>query len=166
MSQRIGGSPRGLLELFRLKATGDMPALFGDTVTPTVDVSEFYGSHVLATGQGTQVVGAFPLEATQVATNANRLLGLGFEMVSGAAFGAVQFFWGVRFPTPGAAIPRFALGSSLLTFTAAAQTAWGGSMLPVPIVLPPGGQMWARANSAVAGADHALRVMFLIQALA
>jgi hypothetical protein len=46
MPSKIQRSPRGIHGLFGTAGTGQLPSILPDTVTPTVDLTDFYGSLV------------------------------------------------------------------------------------------------------------------------
>lgn len=158
----LNKGPRGFLELLGLKAQGANPTDVSQGVIPTMDVTEFYGTDLAFTGQSAAAVGAFELVATEV-SGPNRLLGLGFEFTSGALFGLVNVSFGIRMPASNS--PDLAIGTTTVTTSAAIPVYRDGRLFPNPFVVPAGTQLWARAQSAVAGADHSLRVKFAINSL-
>jgi hypothetical protein len=155
--------PAFLLDLFRLRTTGQLPTAFGDTVVPTVDVSSMYGSDMQVTSSSSGAAGALPRNVVAGPVGyATRYLGLAGEAVMGAAAGTqLRLTIGVAVPTVGQQF--FPLFSTLITAPQAGGSYMVGGLLPYPVVFPPGTALLLRMFGDAAGADHVASLKLFIE---
>lgn len=160
-------SPSGLIELFKLQNTGRAPTLFGEQVTPTVDVTEFYANTLLTTVLLTNAAAAFPLVLQDVQTGPQkRYLAVGVDVTMGAA-GGTYLHLNVGIEAPSAAFPFCPLFSTAIVANpVAGQSYQHGGMLETPLVPPPGIVLTVSGESDAAGADHVVAIRILAQFIA
>ena len=156
-------SPRGLLELMRLRTLGEQPRLFSEQVMPVIESNPFYGADLLQVLSPTANVGAIlNLASTQTMLNASGLRGLGAFLTIGAAPATnVTLMWSVVIGDPTGATEA-SLGSQFIAQAPATAALFCGLPLPL-LVLPPGTLCRCRVVGTAAGADHALRVTVLFE---
>lgn len=161
-------APKGLLETFRLRYLGVNPGAFGDTVQPTVDVSDFYASDLLLNSSSAPTVGALGagLSEALLLTAPVRLRALSVGLTIGAA--AATNVWlniGIQFPASlGFPAVNCALGGVFLAAANATALYEHGVVCP-GWVLPAGVTLYSRAVGTAAGVDHSLAVVALIDNL-
>lgn len=155
-------TPYGLLDLFRLRTQGANPPQFGELVTPTADVTEFYGADLSQVFNYTPGAGAITQTLTFTQPSVRRILGISGEVNIGAAAGTVlRMRLGVR---PAAGNVVHWIGQSLPTpaigvkFVVSAQAF-------VPYVLPAGAQVVLEVDGNAAGVDHQSAVRVFAQDL-
>lgn len=109
MSSPLHKSPLGLLEAFSLKALGRAPDKFGDVVTPTTDVTQYYLQTLVRTSQALGVAAGFPLSvSSQITGGPIKFHTLATRLNIGAGGGAGTYYIGtigVRVPTSGPYAP-------------------------------------------------------------
>lgn len=165
-------SPRGLIELFRLRALGAQPNQFGEQVQPVVDVTEFYAQDLMFSANQTGAAGAFPrgvvgtvgTGAAPGAAGPILLYALEAVLTNGAAAGT---WLNIRLAVelPGSAGPVAGLAN--VNHIPIAGAVFGAAIvLPRPLVIPSGGIIRADAASNGAGADHVLAMTNIIALLA
>lgn len=162
-------SPRGLLELFRLRTLGRQPDRFGDTVVPVVEVGEFYAADlklVSTPALTTGAIGGAGMSSTLTLTGPIRVHAAGAVVVCGAAaMTNVTVTVEVLRQSP-AGPPT--LGCPLVSYFFPAINAGARVGVGVPIgrswVLLPGAAMGiiARISGTAAGADHTVQASTLI----
>lgn len=161
---KIQKVPRGLLELFKLRQTGEYPDDMGKMLVPMVDVSAFYSSDTLIPASSAATVGGLApqLQETLVTTATVGLLALGGQLVIGAAAATnITVSWGILLPgAPSMTI----LGSMFIAQAAAAASPAFGSTLP-RMVLPVGTTLLVNASGTAAGVDHNLFISGLLENL-
>lgn len=155
-------APRGLLELLRLRTDGRLPDGVEQSIRPTVESRDFYGSDLYIPAASTTSVGALASLSNNLTLTAHlglRSLGGVLTIGAGAATN-VQATWFFALPSfPAVPIP---LGSMFYAALAAGQTVAFGSG-PLPFVLPAGSILTAQVSGAAAGADHNLNVRGLLE---
>lgn len=149
--------PKGLLELFRLRHTGEMPDDFGKMVLPVIDTGPFYAADILIPASSAATVGALlpSLLEEFTITTALGMRSLGGQLVIGAAAATnISFAWGILIP--GAPV-RCTLGSYFVAQAAIGAVIEFGSTFD-RIVVPSGATLYVRATGTAAGADHDLQI--------
>lgn len=156
--------PRGLLELFKLRQTGEYPDDMSRTLLPVVDVSAFYSSDTLIAAGSAPTVGALAPELIEdLLTTGGMLgiLGLGGSLTIGAAAATnVQLSWGIILPGS----TRIVLGCAFVAQAAAAAVVRFGSTFP-RVVVPAGTTLFVQASGTAAGVDHTLNITGLLENL-
>lgn len=158
--------PRGLLELFRLRHTGELPDDFSKSVVPMVDTSAFYASDLLIPAASAPTVGAINLAVSLLETfTITSNLGcrsLGGQFTCGAAAATnVTFSWGAILP--GFAVEAV-MGDEVVANIAAGASVQFGNIFS-RIVFPAGTTLYTRASGTAAGADHSLAIAGLLENL-
>lgn len=160
MSSPLHKVPTGLLELYRLRTLGHAPNEFSDTVIPTVESLEAYAAPEMQTVSTTPNIGA--INAGRIASiitvaNFTWLWGIGANITMGAAAGTWLLI------EVGVMIGQ---SQSLMTIASWDQRSPGatfstsaGVLLPKPLVLRAGSQLYARVSGDAGGADHSLAVV-------
>lgn len=155
-------SPKGLLQLFRLRDGGQQPTLFGNCVEPSADVRDFYAADLLTNTNGAPTVGGPPnLTETLVLGVDARVRALGAQLTVGAAAFTAGLYLEWGYIVGGAAAPAITVGSAFLGVAVAGAIIGAGT--PLDIVLPAGTTFFARVNGTAAGADHSLLVNATIE---
>jgi hypothetical protein len=148
-------SPKGLLELFRLRTLGAQPSQFGEAIAPVVDVDEFYSSDLLRT-ELSNVTGALaPLQIAITLTEPTKLYGLTAAFIMGAAGGTVLTV-AISMNLPALASPAWLLAGEQFQAAALAPASLYpvAVLFPRPLIAPAGTQIIAQAFGNAAGADH------------
>ena len=156
--------PRGLLELFKLRQTGEMPDDMTKSLVPVVDVSAFYASDTLIPASSVPTSGALLPELLEelVTTGAIGLLSLGGSLTIGAAAATnLTFSWGILLPGQ---TTRSILGSSFSAQAGIGAVIRFGSAFP-RIVAPVGSTLWVQVTGTAAGVDHTLAIAGLLENL-
>jgi len=156
--------PRGLLELFKLRQTGEYPDDMSKMLMPIVDVSAFYGSDTLIPASSAPTVGAIggELLETLITTGTIGILALGGVLTIGAAAATnMTLSWGIVLPGP---FPRSVFGSQFVAQAAAANQVSVGSAFP-RVVVPAGTTLYVGVSGTAAGADHSLAIAGLLENL-
>lgn len=161
---RIAKTPRGLIELFRVRNSGSMPPNFGDVIQPTVETRDFYASDLYIPASAAPVVGAITgsLTASLTYTAALGVRSVGGALTVGAAaVTQVACTWGLQLA--GFAANTFIpLGSMFYPNIAAGATVHFGSG-PFPFVAPAGTVQICQCTGLGAGADHTVQVRGLLE---
>lgn len=153
-------APAGLLELFNLKVLGQQPNLFGELVSPVVDVRDFYGQNILiASGTGGEVGTLLNLFERLTLTSNLGLRGIGAILTLGGTGGtdlSITVGWesdaGFRVP----------LATHSFAAVGAGQIVEFG--VPLRMVIAAGSRLYANAYAgSVGGADHLLQVFGLFE---
>lgn len=146
-------TPVGLLELFRLRTLGAAPNLFGEQVTPVVDVTDMYGLDLLANVFENGPAGAIGvgLAAAQSA-NARRYQGFNAQITIGAAAGTWLTLAVGYSLIPGGTATMLASVSLTPIVGATYRVAAGAAMRG--LLLPPGHNLVFLCDGNAAGADH------------
>lgn len=161
-------SPRGLLELFRLRTLGRQPDQFGDTVVPVVEAGEFYAADLKLISTATATTGAIGgagMSNTLTLTGPIRLHAAGAVVICGAA-AMTNVTITVELLRQNAA--GTVLGCPLGCYFFPAINAGARIGVGVPIarswVLLPGASMAVivRISGTAAGADHSIQPSTLI----
>lgn len=161
-------SPSGLLELFRLRTLGANPPLFGEQVSPVVDVTEHYGADVM-TSQFDQLNnvtlnGAGGTSVTRTQTALTRLYAMSAQVQMGAAGGTILLLSiGIR--APNASAPVVILADRVVGACPPGRTFRVSIPLPRPLILPNGTVIVSFFESDAIGADHTISQRFLLQDL-
>jgi hypothetical protein len=148
-------SPRGLLELFRLRTLGAQPSSFAELVAPVVNVDEFYSSDLLRSDLSNVVGALAPLTVAVVITEPIKLYGLTASFIMGAA-GGTQLAVQISINLPATASPAWVVAGNRWQEAALAPAALYpvAVLFPRPLVLPAGARFLAQAFGNAAGADH------------
>lgn len=156
-------TPRGLLELFRLRTLGSAPPQFGEQVLPVVETSEFYAAGNKLVSNATPVTGAIAgagATATLTLTGQVRLHCVGVQLTIGAA-PATNINLGVRIflgATSCAVVGQFhAAAEAGATILVGAQIPRAWIILPGPTTT-----IQARVCGTAAGADHVVALQTII----
>lgn len=155
-------SPRGLLELFRLRTLGAQPSTFGQGVIGVSEVTEMYSADLKFALAGTAVVGSIAgaLVADLVLTAPVRLHGISGDITAGAA-AITNAFMSLGVVFNGVNGPGASLGGIFLpTIPAGLPARWGVAFHP--IVLDPSVRLRITAWGTAAGVDHSVQVSGLI----
>lgn len=155
-------SPRGLLELLRLRTLGQQPHLFGETVTPVTDVTEFYAADLKGAIAGTAVAGSLVTArvADLVLTSPVRLHAISGDITAGAA-ALTNAFMSLGLVFNGVNGIGASLGGIFFpTILAGVPARWGVAF--DPIVLDPSVRLRITAWGTGAGVDHTIQVAGLI----
>lgn len=161
---KIQKIPRGLLELFKLRQTGEYPDDMSRLLTPVVDVSAFYGADTLIPASSAPTVGALNPELVETlqTTATVGMLSFGAELTVGAAPATnLTFSWGITFD---GAPNRSPLGSIFVAQANAGAIVRVGSAFP-RIVVPAGSRLYTSVSGTAAGADHSLAVCGVLENL-
>lgn len=147
-------SPRGLIELFRLRTNGRNPDQFATAVQPVADVQDFYGADLLFTADTAAAAAAFPITQTIDVAFTRRFWGFSFQITLGAAAGTrLSLRIGMRVPSSGSAV--YIVAQTVYTAgLVAAQNYNTFVNFPRPIVLSSGAQFVCVAVGDAGGADH------------
>lgn len=154
MNFDLDKAPVGLLELLNLKSGGRQPDGFNSVVQPGIEVFPFYAMDRLFTADTVNAAAAYPLNGTVNVSFPRAFIGFGAQVTVGAAAGTrLDIRIGLRCPGPTS--PAIILVQTRFTpFIGGFFDAYWQA--PFPVVLPPGAQFVALANSDAAGADHVL----------
>lgn len=154
-------APQGLLELFRLRTLGAAPPMFGDVVTPVIDVGEFYAAANKLCSSSAPAVGAIspPLIETFDISAAIRLHAVGAQLLIGAA-PATDISLDVRVQIGAVSC---VLASQFFAQAPAAGRISVGTIVPAWVLLPQQAlTLIAVASGTAAGADHSLSISTVI----
>jgi len=155
-------APQFLLDLFRLKTTGQQPNLFADAVSPIVEVGCMYGADMQFTGSNAPAAGALPRNTTSAIGSTSRYLGIGCAVNVGAAAGTqMQVYVGVS-------LPSTVSGAFFSIFSAsfvpqATRTYYFGGLLPFPLTLPAGAGIRCTVTGDAGGADHQIVLLTYLE---
>lgn len=161
---RLDKSPLGLLELFRLRTLGRAPDEFTNAVSPTVDVTDFYGADLLASVAENSAPGAIGAGIfAAVAAFPRRYIALSGNIVIGAAAGT---FVNLRLAiqNPGALVVT-AIETTLNITPAAGQTYSIAAKISRGLVLPAGWTVGLIVGGDAAGADHVAQIRYTFSVL-
>lgn len=147
-------TPRGLLELFRLRTLGANPPLFGELVEPGIDVAEFYGADLQTVATQDSGPVALPTGLEGTALFPGRLLQMSAFVTMGAAAGTQVRLTLEYSPNP--ALTSVQIGFAVIDAPQAGATYTVVARLTRPIVFLPGAQFFAFVSGDAAGADHVL----------
>lgn len=157
-------APRGLLELLRLKTLGEQPNAFDRTVSPSIDITDFYANDVQQTFNVNNALAALPQTLTQPVTEPIRVLAMAAEMTLGAAAGTrLQVRVGVRSPQNTSTV--WFASENVTAGLAAGLSYVAVGILSGPMVIPPGWTLVAHAVGDAGGADHQLSLRWIPQIL-
>ena len=161
---KIQKVPRGLLELFKLRQTGEYPDDFGKGVVPVVDCGAFYASDTLISAGSAPTVGALAPELVEDLVATGGPLGVvslgGILTIGAAAATNINFSWGILLP----GLTRIQLGCHFVAQAGAAAVVRVGSTFP-RIVVPNGTTLFVEASGTAAGVDHSLAITGLLENL-
>jgi len=158
-------SPRGLLELFRLRTLGANPPQFGDQIVPMVEVSEFYAFDLKTCSGSSPTTGAITgagLSDTLTLSGPVRVHWAGANFIVGAA-GATNVYLSIEYADNGGVIGLasqfFATLNALSNVRVSARL--GG------LVFPAGNNQRFRAtiSGTGAGVDHSIAPMLLMDVI-
>lgn len=157
-------SPKGLLELFRLRTLGAQPNSFVEGVAGVVDITEFYSNDLQGIGQSSFAAENFPMSVVFTEERVTRYLAINGGVTMGAAGGTWLKMTLCYRPTP-ASTANVAVASSLVANPVATQLYRFQLVFANPWVLPAGAQWLLFAESDAAGADHTPMIRTLVQLL-
>lgn len=152
-------SPRGLLELFRLRTQGSNPPRFGGEVVPVVEVGGFYSADLIFASNAAATVGSLANLTTTLTLTADlRCHAVCGELVIGAAAATgVSGHVSLRIVTAGNTISA-PLGSQVWAAIPAGGRVGFSAALPYPLMLRAGVALRAVVVGTAAGVDHSLTV--------
>lgn len=160
-------SPRGLLELFRLRTLGGNPNAFSELVGLSVNALAFYGEpqnieNTATVGTaGPAAVGGL-LNSFAFASTPHLVYAVTASAVTGAgsvAGDTLQLQVGLNFGNT--TNVTGCVGSNSMAATGPGVFHSFGVLLPVPRVVGPGGFAWARLTTNRAGADFTVNTTLL-----
>lgn len=158
-------SPRGLLELLRLRTLGAQPSLFSEGVQPVVVVNDHYAADLLVNSNHDLAAAAFPLVQTVTTAGVTRLMTFSVDVTLGAAVGTYLAL-SIGLQLPSSSNPVSWYGYQLFTAGLIAGEAYRlVANMPSPLILPSGAFLIAGASSNAAGADHVLSLRTTQQVL-
>lgn len=165
---RLQKAAAGLLSLMELKVDGGNPPEFGNTVTPIIDVAEFYTvpNQLVVTATGNVTANGDAVTYTVPAGYMLRVRQVGFQVTAGGAIAAADGIGGALYfaPNPGGSGIQLAAGVSSPKITLAA--AWSISVaqsLVRPVLALPGSQFAFVSDRTAAGACSATFRMLVDQ---
>jgi hypothetical protein len=162
---KLSKSPRGLVELLRLKTFGDAPGELLNAIQASIDARPFYSADILFANSATNSVGA--LAGVGIASVSNQaidslgVLTVGGTFTCGAAAGTnIVLSWGFFIRNTTLPVGSMFIGACL----AGQQISFGTTCNP-GFVLPGGSRLYAQATGNAAGADHTVQSICLIENL-
>lgn len=161
---KIQKVPRGLLELFKLRQTGEYPDDMSRTLLPMVDVSAYYACDTLIPASSVAAGGALLPELVKDFTISPSLgvLSLGGSLTIGAAAATnLTISWGILLP---GAPTRAVMGSMFVAQAGIGAVVRFGSAFP-RFIAPSGSTLFSAVCGTAAGVDHTLTIAGLLENL-
>lgn len=157
----LSKTPRGLLELLRLRTGGKNPDEVSGTLVATIESGGFYGADLQTVTAGGPTVQAYPFASTVSMTRGGRLLGAELIVVVGAAAGT-QHRLRVAY-RPGAQFGGVTIAQTIVTAPAAGQIYSAFAPINPGLVFGVGAQFVFSAESDAGGADHSFQTRVLFE---
>ena len=156
-------APNFLLDLFRLRTTGQQPSAFGDTVIPVAVVDGMYGSAMQITSSVNGAVGALPrTQSIADIGESARYFGAAASIVVGAAAGTqMQATIFLQSPSQGSNV--FPLFETKIWTPMIGKTYYFGGLFPAPLTLTDGAAIQAVVAGDAGGADHSISMYVYLE---